>query len=67
MDGNIHDVIAGYLVFADIPVESEGQTGNGPVQFSGRYRVGVKCAHDGFRGQGFNVNALISGDVAFIV
>ncbi len=67
MDGDIHYVIAGYIVFADIPVESECQIGNGPVHFAGGYWAGVKCTHDGFRGQGVNVNAIISGDVGFIV
>jgi len=67
MDGNIDDVVAGYIVFADIPVEGECQIGNGPVHFAGRYRVGVKCTRDGFRGQGSNMNAMISDDVGFIV
>ena len=67
MDRNIHDVIAGDIVFADIPVEGECQIGNGSVHFAGRYRAGVKCTQDGFRGQGADVKALISGDVGFVV
>ncbi len=67
MDGNVHDVIAGDIVFADIPVEGECQIGNRPVHLAGRYRAGGTCTHDGFRGQGANVNAMISDDVGVIV
>ena len=67
MDGNIHHVIADDIVFADIPIEGECQIGDGSIQIAGRDRVGIKCTHDGFRGQGFDLNAMICGDVGVIV
>ena len=67
MDGNIRYVIAGYTVLAEIPVECDRQIGNRPEYFTWSDRAGVKCTQDGFRGQGFEVKALISNDVGFIV
>ena len=67
MDGNIHYVIAGYIILADMPVEGERQIGNRPEHFTRSDRAGEKCTHDGFRRQVFNVKASISKDVGFIV
>ena len=67
MDGEIHYVIAGYMILADIPIEGDRQIGNRPEHFTGSDRAGEKCTQDGFRRQGVNVKASIFKDVGFIV
>ena len=67
MDGNIHHVIAGNIVLADIPVQGNRKIGNRPKNFTGSHRAGIKRTQDGFRGQSFDVKPSISNDVGFIV